>query len=143
MDFISNGNPTKTAVYLVDRGMQGKWHRYFNAETEKWGGCANGLTEAFEMKDSKVELPFYPWLGPITGPKFESIQELIHAPISEVTTKQPKQATKQPKVKSVSDAKAEKKSHPDGTVFYRADREKWVAVWNGKQEAAKIGRAHV
>jgi hypothetical protein len=27
--------------------------------------------------------------------------------------------------------------HPDGTVFYRADRQKWVAVMNGKQEAAR------
>ena len=27
--------------------------------------------------------------------------------------------------------------HPDGTVFYRADRQKWVAMMNSKQEAAR------
>jgi hypothetical protein len=27
--------------------------------------------------------------------------------------------------------------HPDGTVFYREDRQKWVAVVGGKQEAAR------
>ena len=27
--------------------------------------------------------------------------------------------------------------HPDGTVFYREDRQKWVAMMNGKQEAAR------
>jgi len=25
----------------------------------------------------------------------------------------------------------------DGTIFFRADREKWVAMWNNKQEAAR------
>jgi LPS sulfotransferase NodH len=30
-----------------------------------------------------------------------------------------------------------KVSHPDGTVFFRADRNKWVAMWAGKQEAAR------
>ena len=27
--------------------------------------------------------------------------------------------------------------HPDGTIFYRADRNKWVAMLNGKQECAR------
>lgn len=27
--------------------------------------------------------------------------------------------------------------HPDGSVFYRADRSKWIAMMNGKQEAAR------
>jgi hypothetical protein len=27
--------------------------------------------------------------------------------------------------------------HPDGTVFFREDRQKWVAMMNGKQEAAR------
>jgi hypothetical protein len=27
--------------------------------------------------------------------------------------------------------------HPDGTVFFRTDRSKWIAMANGKQEAAR------
>jgi hypothetical protein len=27
--------------------------------------------------------------------------------------------------------------HPDGTVFFREDRQKWIAMMNGKQEAAR------
>jgi hypothetical protein len=27
--------------------------------------------------------------------------------------------------------------HPDGTVWYREDRQKWIAMMNGKQEAAR------
>ena len=27
--------------------------------------------------------------------------------------------------------------HPDGTVFFRADRNKWIAMADGKQEAAR------
>jgi hypothetical protein len=33
--------------------------------------------------------------------------------------------------------KGAKTVHPDGTVFFREDRQKWVAMWNGKQEAAR------
>jgi len=28
-------------------------------------------------------------------------------------------------------------SYPDGTVWFRADRQKWIAMWGGKQEAAR------
>ena len=37
-----------------------------------------------------------------------------------------------PKVKKASTA-----AHPDGTIFFREDRQKWIAMWNGKQEAAR------
>mgnify|MGYP003350976762 FL=1 len=33
--------------------------------------------------------------------------------------------------------KGSKTLHPDGTVFFRADRGKWIAMWAGKQEAAR------
>jgi len=33
--------------------------------------------------------------------------------------------------------KGTKTTHPDGTVFYREDRQKWIAMMNGKQEAAR------
>ena len=34
-------------------------------------------------------------------------------------------------------ASASKVIHPDGTVFFRTDRSKWIAMANGKQEAAR------
>ena len=34
-------------------------------------------------------------------------------------------------------AKPSKVVHPDGTVFFRTDRNKWIAVADGKQEAAR------
>jgi len=33
--------------------------------------------------------------------------------------------------------KGSKTVHTDGTVFFREDRQKWIAMWNGKQEAAR------
>ena len=42
------------------------------------------------------------------------------------------------KVAKVKVAKVSTKVvHPDGTIFFRADRNKWVAMLNGKQEAAR------
>ena len=34
-------------------------------------------------------------------------------------------------------AKAPKSNYPDGTVWFRADRQKWIAQYGGKQEAAR------
>ena len=45
-----------------------------------------------------------------------------------------------PKVAKPVVAKTTKPSkivHPDGTVFFRADRNKWIAMADGKQEAAR------
>ena len=41
------------------------------------------------------------------------------------------------KPKVAKTASASKVIHPDGTVFFRADRSKWIAMANGKQEAAR------
>jgi hypothetical protein len=43
-----------------------------------------------------------------------------------------------PKVKAPKAPRAKSTAvHPDGTVFYREDRQKWVAMYAGKQEAAR------
>jgi hypothetical protein len=47
---------------------------------------------------------------------------------------------KAPAVKAVKAVKAPSQSkivHPDGTVFFRTDRNKWIAMADGKQEAAR------
>ena len=54
------------------------------------------------------------------------------APKAEKVEK-PAKVAKAPKVAKVTKADI----HPDGTVFFRSDRQKWIAMLNGKQEAAR------
>jgi hypothetical protein len=147
MNFNSSGNPTTTALYLVDRGMQGKAYRWFNSETDQWGMCGFDMNEALDNKD-KSAVGFYPWVGPLTGPNFKASK-----PVADVAEDAPKAKSKPAKkrmaksklvVSQVGNTKvgsivkqSGKVQHPDGTVFYRADRGKWVAMWAGKQEAAR------
>jgi hypothetical protein len=154
MEFNASGNPTVSALYLVDRAKQGKAYRYFNADTNQWGMCGFDMNEALDNKDNHSTydiVGFFPWVGPLTGPNFKA-KSPVHV-VAEDAPKQPKakkvarkmarQRTAEvaPKVaknaapKSVD--KAAKIVHPDGTVFYRADRQKWIAMANGKQEAAR------
>ena len=157
MEFSSE-KPTKTALYLVDRDKQGKWYRWYNAENDQWGMCGTDMNDALANKDntstSKI-VGFFPWVGPLTGPKFNPNQS-VHE-VAEDTPKQPKQKkvarkmarqrtadvktklviTKVGNTKVGSIVKGSKTVHPDGTVFFREDRQKWIAMWNGKQEAAR------
>jgi hypothetical protein len=147
MNFNADTNPTVSALYLVDRDKQGKAYRWFNAESDSWGMCGMDMNEALDNKD-KTAVGFYPWVGPLTGPKFES-----KSPVHVVTedgkpakVKVPKKRMAKAKlvINQVGNTKvgsivkaSGKVTHPDGTVFYRADRNKWVAMWSGKQEAAR------
>ena len=146
MQFNSDGNPTVSALYLVDRDKQGKAYRWFNAESDQWGMCGTDMNEALDNKD-KTAVGFFPWVGPLTGKNFKP-----KSPVLEVTDDKPVKVkpAKQRMAKSklvvtqVGNTKvgsivkaSGKVTHPDGTVFYRADRGKWVAMWSGKQEAAR------
>jgi hypothetical protein len=148
MEFVTSGNPTASALYLVDRDKQGKAYRWYNAETDQWGMCGIDMNDALDNKD-KTAVGFFPWCGPLTGPKFDAKSPVIvvsdEAPVK---VKKAKPAAKRmAKAKLVvtqvgntkvgSIVKGDKTVHPDGTVFFRADRNKWIAMWNGKQEAAR------
>jgi hypothetical protein len=140
MNFNADGNPTVTALYLVDRDKQGKYYRWFNAETGQWGRCGADMNEALEGKDQSA-VGFFPWVGPLTGPNIKASKPIAVVTEDEPVTKAPKAAKKRmakataaPKTVKVKESKA---THPDGTVFYRADRGKWIAMWAGKQEAAR------
>lgn len=163
MEFKTD-KPTKSAMYLVDRGMQGKYYRWYNADTDKWGMCGADMTEAVAGKDNHSTydiVGFFPWVGPITGPNFDTTKPIVN--VDDDAPKQPKkvarkmarQRTVKPagsKLVDVSTKVLQKVStkvlkstktvstkvvHPDGTVFYREDRQKWIAMMNGKQEAAR------
>ena len=160
MEFKTD-KPTKSALYLVDRGMQGKAYRYYNADIDKWGMCGYDFNEALEGKDNYntfETIGFFPWVGPLTGPNLKLDRPVHVVQIDEPESTKPKKQSKRlakqtgsklvdinTKVVTKSNTKVLKSAkssntkvvHPDGTVFYRADRQKWVAVMNNKQEAAR------
>ena len=143
MKFNTDGNPSTSALYLVDRGMQGKYYRYYNADTDQWGMCGADMNEAVTNKD-KTAVGFYPWVGPLTGPNFKASKPVAHVsntdnPVDFPKASKPakKRMAKSPAAPKVKAPKQPKQTYEDGTVFYRADRGKWVAVWAGKQEAAR------
>ena len=169
MEFNTD-TPTRTALYLVDRGMQGKYYRYYNADTDKWGACGSDMNDALKGKDnySTYEIVgFFPWVGPLTGPKLNPDKEMEMIVADAVLTPKGPKAPKAAKAPKVAKAKKVAKKivtkaakrfevqpglvpkavtkvvtnqdavFADGTIFYRADREKWVAMWNNKQEAAR------
>ena len=142
MQFNTDSNPTVSALYLVDRDKQGKAYRWFNAESDTWGMCGTDMNEALDNKD-KTAVGFFPWVGPLTGKNFKPKSPVHHVSNTDNPVDFPKvkpakkrmaKSTAAPKVAAPKTAKV---THPDGTVFFRADRNKWVAMWAGKQEAAR------
>jgi hypothetical protein len=113
------------------------------------------MNEANTNKDKPSPVGFFPWVGPLTGPKFNPNKEVImvneDAPKPTKTPKAPakkmaRQRTATPaklvivtvgNTRVGSIVKGTKTVHPDGTVFFREDRQKWIAMMNGKQEAAR------
>lgn len=141
MQFNSDTNPTKSAIYLVNRDKQGKYYRFYNAETDSWGRCGADMEEAFKFKDEQTAVGFFPWVGPLTGPNYKAKAKktidpntaLVNVPVAEVIAKTPK-AKKVAKPKA---AKASKGTHADGTIIFREDRKKYVTFIGGKQVAAR------
>jgi len=153
MEF-QTGTPPQTAMYLVDRGMQGKYYRWYDAETDTWSRCGSDMTEALANIGQVSPVGFFPWVGPMTGPRFNPATGVAiaedkapkAAKVKPAARKMARQRTVAPaklvisKVGNVrvgSIVKGTKTVHPDGTVFFREDRQKWIAMMNGKQEAAR------
>jgi hypothetical protein len=144
MEFEKQSFPEKSGIYMVDREKLGKWYRYYNAETKDWGFCSWELDEAYEKRDSKSPLGFLPWKGPFNFNKKIAVAEPVvtDLPLASKKSKTvaPKQQTVVKKPRTRIASKAQKSTKPtmaNGTIFYRQDRQKWVAVWDGKQEAAR------
>lgn len=150
MEFISDRNPSASALYLVDRGMQGKQYRWFNADTDQWSLCGWSMDEALSFKDKPGAVGFFPWVGPLTGKNFSPEKPVVEVAedtkpvkVKAVKAVKVKPAKKMAKQRTVAVAAPKTKQtktvnqFPDGTVWFRADRQKWIAQWNGKQEAAR------
>lgn len=158
MEFNS-GKPKISALYYVDRGAQGKAYRWYDADTDQWGRCGFDMQTALDNR-SDTAVGFFPWVGPLTGTKFnpnkridmvsEETSGKVMDSMADALTGKTKVA-KAPKapakkmarqsgktlVTNAPKASGKKQVYADGTIFFRADRQKWVAVMNGKQEAAR------
>ena len=132
-------NPAHTGIYIVQRGDKlGTPFRWFNAETGQWGRCEYILEDCIASKDAKGVLPPLPWRGPVKVQKQE-VQplELVNTPTPAPMVVKTAKTVKPKAVKAAKVVKVKVAKHPDGTIFFREDRQKWVAMLNGKQEAAR------
>jgi hypothetical protein len=133
--------PTKTAIYLVDRDKQGKFYRHYNAETDTWSLCGVDLNEATQNIGKPSAVGFFPWIGPLTGPNYNvPTPKKIEQKLMVTTTvvEKPVKELKKNVAVPVSTAKIKTTTdHPNGSIWYREDRKKWIAMWNGRQEAAR------
>lgn len=143
--FNTDENPTEAGVYLVDRGdkFKGHWYRYFDGKN--WCLMFETYQGAFGYREQVSPLTMLPWRAirqrtaeeMVTPEVTEKPAKVAKAKkdklvVAKVTEKVAEKVEKAPKAAKVSKPKGN-----DGTVFFRADRNKWVAVMNGKQEAAR------
>lgn len=151
-DFTKVGNPTKSGVYMVDRGALGTPCRYYNATTDAWSLCVYGVDEAVAVKDIPTAIGFLPWKGPVkSAPKAapSPVAALVGGPSAKAlaivakaeakmkvtkvgNTKVGLVQAKAPKVKTETKA-----TYADGTVFFREDRNKWMVAMDGKTPCAR------
>lgn len=145
--FNTGVNPVHSGVYIVDRGEKlGTPYRYYNAETGAWSRCEYTLEDVVAAKDSSTGLGFLPWRGPFKVSKRQPVAEvaLVNTKVTEQTDTVAKTATtkavkvaKAPKAVKVAKPKADKTVYADGTIVFRADRNKYMAWFGGKAEAAR------
>lgn len=140
--FNTGVNPVHSGLYVVDRGDKlGTPFRWFNAETQEWSRCEYLMEDVMSAKDVPGALGFLPWRGPI---KVLAKQPATVALVADNATVK---VAKAPKVKAVKVAKApkvakvakvsNKQTYADGTIVFRADRNKYMAWFGGKSEAAR------
>lgn len=142
--FNTEENPTEAGVYLVDRGdkFKGNWYRYFDGKN--WCLMFESYQGAFGYREQISPLTMLPW----RAIRQRTEEEMVAAAVQEKPEKAAKVKKDKLVVAKVTEkvekvakapkaAKVTKTKDTDGTVFFRADRNKWVAVMNGKQEAAR------
>jgi len=149
--YNTGANPVHTGIYLVDRGEKlGEPFRYFDADTQFWSRCEYTIEDMLKAKDKPSALGFLPWRGPIKVAKPKPVAEValvndVHVtntnnPVDFPKAVKPTKAVKAVKVAKPKVAKAPsagKAVHPDGTILWREDRQKYMAFFGGKSEAAR------
>ena len=154
--FNKSGNPKHSGIYIVDRGEKlGTPFRFFNVDTDSWSRCEYTIEDCFNSRDTKTGLGFLPWRGPVktvrkpatevalANQPFQVVDQFgtvatINpvAPVAPVKPVKPVK-TKAVKVAKPKAAKSAKVTHPDGTIAFRGDRNKYMAWFGGKAEAAR------
>jgi len=159
VSFNESGNPAKTGLYHVayDEGY-GKAYRYYNAEDGVWGRMEHTEDDAIRNKAKKTSLGFLPWVA-YDGSTVEAVPTVtgtvdVDGTVTDTTVAKvsksrkpatPKAATAAPKAAKTVAPKAPKAPkvagtktvHPDGTIVFREDRQKYMAYFGGKAEAAR------
>jgi hypothetical protein len=105
------------------------------------------MEDVMASKDIPGALGFLPWRGPI---KVLAKQPTTVALVADIATAPTVKVAKAPKVKAVKVAKApkvakvakvakvsNKQTYADGSIVFRADRNKYMAWFGGKSEAAR------
>jgi hypothetical protein len=144
-DIFNTGvNPVHSGVYVVDRGEKlGTPLRWYNADTQEWSRCEYTMEDVLNAKDKPSALGFLPWRGPIkvAKPAPAPVVDLVNTAIVEVKETKIKPVkvakVKTPKTVKVAKSTGSKATHPDGTIVFRADRNKYMAWFGGKAEAAR------
>lgn len=132
--------PQHTGIYVVNRGGKlGTPYRWFNADTGQWGRCEYILEDCINSKDAKSVLPALPWCGPVKIQKTEPVQpmELANTPTPKPMVVKAAKVTTAKVTKKVIAKDSVKVKYPDGTIVYREDRQKYMAWFGGKSEAAR------
>lgn len=144
--FNSGVNPVHSGLYVVDRGAKlGTPFRWFDAESQEWSRCEYLMEDVMQAKGKKGTLGFLPWRGPVKVlAKQPTTVELV-ANIETVKVAKPVKAPKAPKAVKVAKATktkqvakaSTKQTYADGTIVFRTDRQKYMAWFGGKSEAAR------
>jgi hypothetical protein len=147
--FNSGVNPVHSGLYVVDRGEKlGTPYRWFDAESQEWSRCEYLMEDVMQAKGKTGALGFLPWRGPVKvltpkATKEVSVVELMDSVGMDITGTKPVKvakvkAPKTVKVAKVKVAKAStKETFADGTIVFRADRQKYMAWFGSKSEAAR------
>ena len=138
--FNTGVNPVHTGIYIVDRGEKlGTPLRWFNAETQVWSRCEYTMEDILKSKDKPGALGFLPWRGPVKVAKPVPVAEVALVNTTAVEVAPKVKPVKVPKVKAVKvpKVKTAKVTHADGTITFREDRQKYMAWYGGKAEAAR------
>ena len=142
--FNSGVSPVHTGVYVVDRGEKlGTPLRWFDADTGEWSRCEYTMEDVINAKGKPSALGFLPWRGPVKVAKSTPapVVALVNTgtvKVKETKAKPVKVAkVKAPKTVKVAKSTGTKATYPDGTIVFRADRNKFMAWFGGKAEAAR------
>ena len=142
--FNTGVNPVHSGIYIVDRGDKlGTPLRWFDADTGEWSRCEYTMEDVLASRGKPSALGFLPWRGPVKVAKpkesveVQYVAEVADKPVVAAKPAKPAKVAKAPKAVKVAKPKASKVAHPDGTIVFRADRNKYMAWFGGKAEAAR------